>query len=191
MDADETAVVIDVPHYSQEGPTAKLYFNDCGPACVRMVWGWQQVRLGRADSPAVTIDAMARRVLRSAKAFSSILELQRLGGMYGLNLRPVSRDAGITPDRIRSEIGMGLPLIALVLYGELSGRQNKGFTGGHFVVVVGYDADGYYLNDPDWYGKRASEGKGWRVPAAEFEQALNPGANRWFSNPYQGCLVRG
>lgn len=185
--------MLDVPYISQEDARAKWAGNDCGVACVWMLLQYDRQRRGLPFLD-VTVDQMAKRIFTHSRQFAKIGELAMLAGLYGLKLLPTDGSIParrLTPERIRAEIDAARPPICLIGYGKLSGRMNKIFAGGHYVVPVGYDADKtgkyYLLNDPDFWGERRSEGKGWRVPAAEFEAALEPHPP-WFSIRHQGLF---
>ena len=72
---------------------------------------------------------------------------------------------------LRDQLDKGLPTIVLITYGYIPGRQSS-YTGGHFVVVVGYDDNYFYVNDPDYYGIRRNEGKSFKVPSASLRYAI-------------------
>jgi hypothetical protein len=158
-----------------------------------MLYEYQRQQQGLPLSEA-TVDEFSRRILGGPKDFSTIYDLYNLGYEYGLPLALTNgKNKVLTPDMIRQQIDAGRPVIALILYAYLTKRQRTVFGGGHFVVVVGYDDDGYILNDPGWKWIEIGPPPGmrWHVPAEEFERALNPGPNKYFSIPYQGLFYRG
>lgn len=181
-------MLIDVPYYSQEDKEAQWAGNDCGIACVYML-----VAFHRQEPPDFTIDWLAKKVLPRPSAFAYTSHLVRAGALAGVEMMSSDfRDPALqlNPSNIKNEIDKGRPVIQLIGYGHLTQRLNQKFKGGHYVVVVGYNEFGYFINDPDWYGPRRLEGKSWFVPRIEFEQAIlaQPG---WFSIPYQGVFYRG
>jgi len=108
------------------------------------------------------------------------------GEKYGLKL--VYRQDAKLPV-VLAELDAGRPVISLIRYANLKGRQNQRFRGGHFVVVVGYNEREIILNDPDWWGSKRGGGAGFRVPRAEFEGAI--GLDNWKAgnSPYQAVFV--
>lgn len=79
--------------------------------------------------------------------------------------------ARLTLADIRAEIDAGRPVIPLIRYGEIPGRQST-YTGGHFVVITGYSDSGFPTNDPDWYPPKRDGGAGFRVANAAIERAI-------------------
>jgi hypothetical protein len=82
------------------------------------------------------------------------------------------RKIGINPGVIKSLIDQNIPVIALVHYGNLTSRQDQKFTGGHFVVIVGYREDGYFVNDPDFWGAYRADGDHHFYTKSDMESAI-------------------
>lgn len=189
--------VPNLPYKSQLEPGALWANSDCGAACVWMVAKLD--RLIRGLELRDDVDAMARLLARyrwgydlsrpdqvaaARQRFATIGDLTWLAQQYRVPLFPSDYSHAttrLTIDRIRLELDQLRPVICLVLYEELTTRRNKSFKGGHYVVVKGYEADTFYLNDPYYPG---DEGEGVDVPAEELAKALKPGRpNPYFSLP--------
>jgi LysM repeat protein len=179
-------VLLDVPYHSQEDADAKWAAADCGPACVRMLIGWNALRQGQPD-PNLSIDEVAKATGMGRNRFSFPRQLVAVGEKYGLKLE-YRRDAKLAA--VLAELDAGRPVISLIRYANLKGRQNQRFRGGHFVVVAGYNDREIVLNDPDWWGNNRNGGAGFRVPRAEFEGAI--GLDNWKAgnDPYQAIFVK-
>ena len=144
--------VLDVPYQSQHEDDARRYSLDCGPACVEMV--------GEFLNPNndATTDAIMTWMTGGQDRATYIVELQRAAQhFYDVTLereQPAGWEdlqAWVLNDRV--------PVIILGRYGAFITRQDRGWTGGHFFVVVGFDEVSYrgetveriILHDPDFY----------------------------------------
>jgi hypothetical protein len=179
-------LLLEVPYHSQEDGNARWASADGGPICVRMLIGWNALRLKQPD-PRLTMDEINKAAAIGQTRFSTPLQLVAVADQYGLKLEH-RQDATLT--KILAELDAGRPLISLLRYGNLTGRQNLRFRGGHYVVVIGYNDREIILNDPDWCGERRSEGAGFRVLRAEFESAIGPDNRKAGNPPYQALFVR-
>lgn len=188
----------DAPYFSQEDsfergdPTdADGYGGDCGPATFANALALRRQQAGLVPVLPMTINDLSRDVLTSFSDFSITADLWNLGRRYGLDLQFTSSTRNLTLPVLREEIDGGNPVICLILYQHLKLRMNQAFTGGHFVLAVGYDDAHILIHDPDWWGSRRGQGAFWPVPNNEFDLALNPGENDYFSVMRQGLFVRG
>lgn len=174
-----------VPYHSQEDQDARWAGADCGPTCIRMLIGWDALRRGRPD-PNISVDEVSQKTGMGRYRFSFPRQLVTVGARYGLKLVE-TRSADM--NRVIAELDAGRPVISLIRYGSIPGRQNVTFRGGHFVVVIGYDDHYIYLNDPDWWGDLRDKGAGFAVTRANFERAI--GADSWKAGnpPYWAVLV--
>jgi hypothetical protein len=177
-------VLIAVPYRTQEGPDARRYRNDCGPACVAMLLDWQHKVKGLPPVQ-ITIDQLSSETpLASHDTGLTSQQLVRLAAAHGLTLQ-LHNDA--TLPNILAEVAAGRPVLSLIAYAPLLDRENKADTGGHFLVVTGYDGSSVYVNDPDWWndGKyTAAQGNNWRVPLTQFTLAVSSSPV-----PNQSCFV--
>lgn len=160
-------VSLPVPYLSQWGQGAGRSNGDCGPATVAMIARYY-------TGLEVTVDAAA--IACGQPPGSSFITWSQL--REGLNQFSVANPyrTGLTLAQIRSELDAGHPIILLVHYGAIEGRQDVNFTGGHFFIAVGYGADeqgNYFLvNDSNFWGERATEGDHRRVSATVLENAM-------------------
>lgn len=180
-----TTVRLNVPYYSQEVSGALWGANDCGPACVRMVLGWDYLRQGKTDPTNITVDTVTKASGIGPRGFSTPATLERVGRKYGLTMEIVTKTATVT--RIKSELSAGYPVVCLLIYGRITGNQSK-FTGGHFMVAVGYDTNNILMHDPLWSGTRVQEGAFRLIPNAQLEAAMQPGSP-YFSIPNQAVFI--
>ncbi len=92
-------------------------------------------------------------------------------------------------DDVRAYIDQGTPVIALVKYQYLPDRQGQSTTGGHFVLVVGYDDDAgeLVINDPYYWGPLRSKGDHHHYDYGTWEQAW--GRCHEDGNPNHSILI--
>lgn len=146
-----------IPYKSQYDPDAEEFRNDCGPACLAMVLNGFGIN--------VSTNAVFRKTGAKANNYVSVSQLMRASLSYGL---PFDYFYAWTIDKLKAAVQDGTPVIALVHYGAWSqinpgiSTQNT-FQGPHFVVVLGFDDQYIYVNDPLWKAERRAEGyrKAW------------------------------
>jgi hypothetical protein len=161
---DEAGVSLPVPYLSQWGPDAGRSRGDCGPACVAMV-----ARFYGAGH--VTVDQAAIAAGQPpGSASTNIGQLRTALTSFGVAGSFVSP---LPADRLRAELNGGRPVIALLDYEHIPGRQDTAYTDNHFMVVVGYRNGAFLVNDPDWQGTRVQEGDHWRLAEADLIKAIN------------------
>ena len=147
-----------VPYSGQVGTNANEHYNDCGPACVSMILKW-----GGITPP--SIDNLFNEVQPSGDGYTSFGDLMRLLDRHGVDS---DYDALVPIDDLFWILTTGVPVIALVLYGDLETIRPNSFKGNHFVVVRGMDLDTVYINDPL---NTPTTGENIDVPMAMFEKA--------------------
>jgi hypothetical protein len=133
--------ILHVPYKSQNDADATLKRSDCGPACVAMILNasGQNVTTNQVTKASgVTGDQGVR--INQLKIAAKVFELE-------LNSR-----SGLTLDDLKAALDNGQPPIALINYGLIPDRWDRNYSGGHFVVLVGYDdaARRVFINDPDY-----------------------------------------
>lgn len=157
-----------VPYLSQWGEGANRSPGDCGPACAAML-----VHHYTDQRPTVDEVAIAAGQPEGSH-YTTLTQLTTGAAHYGLTLkwhRP------ILLDDIRAELDAARPILMLIHYGALPDRLDQNYTGGHFVLVVGYGHDEggafFLINDPDWWGPRRDEGDHWRITPDELGAAIS------------------
>ena len=177
-------IIPNIPYKSQSDPDATISKNDCGPTCIAMI-------LNGLDKN-VTTNAVFRRTGCKPTEYVSLAQMINAAQTYGITFqykRPWSLED------LMQWISDGKAIIPLVHYGAWSQIQpgvstQSTFTGPHFVVVVGFDDEYIYINDPLFWdtdtAKRRHEGehKAWtyeqflagnltdyEYPAKEIEEA--------------------
>jgi len=153
-------VNLPVPYSSQWDSDASLSKDDCGPASIKMILNFFGENL--------TIDEIFKKTGASVNSLISIPQMITAINAYGYKARYVT---GQTIDQLKSYLSQGIPTIALVHYGALSSRQDKGFAGGHFFDVVGFRDDGYFVNDPDFYAPLRDQGDHHFYTKSDFEKS--------------------
>lgn len=150
--------VLRVPYHNQWEGDALERRMDCGPACVEMVG-----KFWRSDL-VVTTDEIMRFITHGAERGTHVGELQEVAReLFGVILE---RHDGMEWDALVDALGLGWPVITLVHYGSCEIRMDRGYTRGHYVVVVGTDAIDYQgqvvervvVHDPDFYGGLHAQG---------------------------------
>ena len=157
-------VISSIPYKSQYDSDAEKYRNDCGPACVAMILNGVGIN--------VTTNTVYRKTGASSTGYVSVSQMMRAAQTYGITFEYFYP---WTLNDLKLAVRDGKAPITLVHYGAWSklGKTQSSFTGPHFVVIVGYDEDYIYVNDPLWWGSRRNEGHRKKWTYKEFEKAWN------------------
>jgi hypothetical protein len=134
--------ILNVPYKNQNNPDANAKHTDCGPCCVAMILG--------GTGQQVTTNAVTAAANQQGDNGLTQSQVVSAAAAFGLSL---AWQQGFSLDNLKKYIDNGQPPIALVKYAYLPDRVDKASTGGHYVVVVGYDdgAQCVFINDPDYY----------------------------------------
>lgn len=141
----KNAHALNVSFISQLGNGADKYHNDCGAACVSML-------ISAYTQQNVSVDEIYSRISPYADVYLSLTQLKNALAWYGIN---VNSSYDLSKEFLWSKTIEKKPFIALINYkpihdyAHLLNPDDPGtFTGMHFVVVVGLDADGVLIHDP-------------------------------------------
>jgi hypothetical protein len=188
-----------VPYVSQWGDSANQRSGDCGPACIAML-----ARYVTGKSPTVdrAADACGQPATGPGASYTDHAQLRKGAAFYGFTLQTRSKYSPppLTIQLLKEKIDAGRPSIALIHYGVLRDLTNpitgivhnldQKYARGHWIVFTGYDDEGVYIHDPDFWGQRVNDGDSRLVPESAFTEALNataPGC----SVGNQGLIITG
>ncbi len=152
-------MINDTPYISQWDIEAKASKNDCGSVSLTMVLR----KYGETHSA----DSIFAKT-GAGQGYITFQQLINVAKSLGYNAEYKDRQSS---DYLKSLLNQGLNPIALVQYGKLISVQNKEFKGSHLFVVTGYRDDGYFVNDPNFWGQFRADGKNHFYTKAEFESA--------------------
>lgn len=148
-----------VGYLSQWDPTAGGTNNDCGPACLAMTLNFYGEKL--------TVNEVFKKT-GAGTGLISWTQLQTAVKAFGY-IPHLERKA--TLDRVKLLIDAFTPPILLVHYGSLLSTQDKKFKGGHFFLPVGYNNDGFFVNDSDFRAPIREQGDHHNYTNAEITHA--------------------
>lgn len=172
-----------IPYRSQwDRPDADDHESDCGPTCVAMLLNGR----GVAITPDETYQFIGPK---GSRQFTSFTDLRNaaLGGGLTLTFQQFSnRTAAL--DGLKATIDAGKSMIALVKYAEWRERTGNQFSGGHFVVVTGYDDSSIYIHDP-LFGLWAQRSRGEHYRWSKRKFLDGWGGFAITENPNFSCLI--
>ena len=169
--------ILPVPYLPQWGVGADARRGDCGPANVAMLAHYLTDKRPTVDQAAA---ACGQPIPSSSTSFG---DLQRGVAFYGVKLSACGpwNKTPLTLDIFKRAIDLGKPSIALINYGVLRHMTDaderavknwdRNYNKGHWVVFVGYDADGVYVHDPN-YPPPMNDGNARWLPVCAFVAAL-------------------
>lgn len=148
-----------VPYKSQWDADASGTYNDCGPASAAMILNYYGNNF--------TTD----EIYKKTGAGSGLISwTQLINAIQAVGYVP-HLERNQTLDTLRAFIDKDTPPIVLVHYGSLTSTQDKKFKGGHFFVPVGYYADGFFVNDPNFKAPIRQDGDHHNYLTEEFLNA--------------------
>lgn len=146
------SVLLSIPYKSQYDADASDFRNDCGPTCLAMI----VIALGQD----VATNAIFWRTGAAPNGFVTMAQLMRAAESFGV---PLEYRRNWSLEALKATLAVGQPVIALLHYGAWSQIKpgvstQSPFTGPHFVLVAGFDAESIFVHDPLYTGDRRSEG---------------------------------
>lgn len=131
---------LDVPFVSQLGTGAEKRNNDCGVACALMLHSYRMKQAGLQPMKLAVNRLLDDTPLAAEDKPLGLAALVNLLTLYGVT---ASTAQSLRAASIKAEIDAGRPPILLVNYRPIGGESF-----GHYVVVTGYGARGFWLHDP-------------------------------------------
>jgi hypothetical protein len=166
---------LNVPYSSQWDSDASDSKDDCGPTCAKMCLAFY--------GTSANTNQIFERTGAGIDKLIGFGQLIKSISTYGYQY---VKFANSPIQTIKEYLNKNILGITLIHYGDLTGRQDT-YTGPHFVVVVGYDDNGYWIHDPDWWGSKREQGASHYWPKAEFEKAFID--SKLDGNPTQSFLI--
>ncbi len=155
---DQPGRVLAVPLRSQLDGTVYAEAN-CGPASLAMVLEAYGLNL-----PTQELRALANRLQSTSGPDVGVWPevLAQIASRYGLQVFGLDRQW--TPADIRAAIGRNEPVVTVVKYRDLPTNAESIATTEHYVVIIGYQGDRFFYNDPAF-----SDEAGFGRPITEAE----------------------
>jgi hypothetical protein len=163
-----------VPYSSQWDSDAQGTQNDCGPCSIKMILNF--------FGENVTTDQIFK-LAGAGGGLITVAQLQKAIKALGYESKWLINQA---PNNIKSYIDQGIPVIPLVRYKDLQSKQDD-FEGPHFMVIVGYREDGYFVNDPNFWEPLRGHGDHHFYTNTEFNNSWTNAALT--GNPGNSMLV--
>lgn len=176
-------VQLNVPYRSQWDQDAKNHETDCGPTSAAMILNAFGVDMN-PDNFYSLIDTP-----KGPSDYTNFIELMTATKKKGVTMEWKSYiGPGEAWEKLKANMDTGKPMLALVKYQPWRAVTGNQFSGGHFVVIVGYDDQNVYMNDP-LFGLWASRSKG-----DHYAMPLNTFLNGWGGfpaneNPNFACAI--
>ncbi len=137
------AIKLNVAWMSQLGDKANYGIGDCAEACTAMVL----LYLGKAIT---SVDQVSKAAgLPQGFTESAWWDAVKAATAFGVTLQHAQNQ---TLDNLTAELQAGKPVIVLVDYPSIppSLKYDQKYNSGHFLVVVGADAQSITVHDPYW-----------------------------------------
>lgn len=148
-----------VPYKSQWDEDAGMTNNDCGPTSIAMILNYYGENL------------TTNQVFEKTGAGQGLISWPQLQKAITALGYKSTLERGGSLNRLKQLIDSNTPVIILVHYGSLNSTQDKSFKGGHFFTVVGYNADGFFVNDSNFKGTLRKDGDHHNYLNAELDKA--------------------
>jgi hypothetical protein len=141
--------ILSVPYVSQIDSNSDNRNNDCGIAAALMLCKFQLQQKAYGDIPLLTVDNLIQYTPLASK--DAPISLSAIGSL--LHLLGVSHiyTNQLTPAELRRQIDIGKPVFVLLNYKHIHPTQSTDM--GHFLVVIGYNDNGFWLHDPYKLGR--------------------------------------
>lgn len=171
--------ILGVPYRSQWDADASRFASDCGPACAAMILDYYNTN--------VAIDDIALACgMGTSKNYTLPADLVQVMAKHGIKSQ---RRLNLTITDLETEVRSNRPTIVLVHYGSLGDlRQDRVFSAGHWMVVVGMTAEAVFVHDPNWRDPRRNEGSGLLIPRDVFEKAWSD-CGKDGNTAHQGIVI--
>ncbi|HLI26238.1 MAG TPA: C39 family peptidase [Chloroflexota bacterium] len=146
--------------------------SNCGPAALGMILEARGIAVANDDLRFQTHTYQGTVGMRTGTALQHIA---RVAEDYGVPTRGLYDADGFhrwTIDELRAEVAQGNPVVALVKYRLLPGREGAAVRFDHYIVLWDLTPDGFVYNDPAY--PTAEEGFARTLTNAQLDAAMQP-----------------
>lgn len=146
--------------------------SNCGPAVLAMILEARGIVVGNDELRFQTHTYQGTVGMRTGTALQHIA---RVAEDYGVPTRGLYAADGFhrwTIDELRAEVARGNPVVALVKYRLLPGREGAAVRFDHYIVLWDLTPDGFVYNDPAY--PTAEEGFARTLSNAQLDAAMQP-----------------
>ncbi len=137
--------------YVSYGDNSNIGLSGCGPTCLSMVL-YYITRDARLTPDALAEYAMEQGYYVSGTG-TAWLFMEEGARNFGISGRKLSKSEEV----MKAELDRGHPIICAMSPGDFT-------AGGHFIVIYGYDGEGFFINDPNCLYR---SGKKWSYEQIE------------------------
>jgi hypothetical protein len=146
--------------------------SNCGPAALGMVLASFGVEQGNDDLRYFSHTYQGTWGRRGGTALEHLAQVAEDFGIGAVGLYDQDQFHRWTTAELREQVAAGHPVIVLVKYRLLPGREYSTVRYDHYVVLWDLTADGFIYNDPIYTG--ADEGFGRFMTDAQLAAAMGP-----------------
>jgi hypothetical protein len=146
--------------------------SNCGPAALAMVLEAYGISQGNDDLRYLTHTYQGTWPRRGGTALQHMAQVGEDFGLRAVGLYEGDRFRRWSVDDVRAEVEQGRPVIALVKYRLLPGRDYSPVRYDHYVVLWDVTPDGFIYNDPIYPG--GDEGFARFMTTAQLDAAMAP-----------------
>lgn len=122
--------------YTSYGDNSNIGLSGCGPTCLSMVL-YYITRDARLTPDVLAEYAMEQGYYVSGTG-TAWLFMEEGAGHFGISGKKLSKSEEV----MKAELDRGHPIICAMSPGDFT-------AGGHFIVIYGYDEEGFFVNDPN------------------------------------------
>ena len=146
--------------------------SNCGPAALAMIFEARGLVMDNDELRFLTHTYQGTVGMRTGTALQHMAHVAEDFGVPTRGLYDADGFHRWTIDELRAEVARGNPVIALVKYRLLPGRETSPVRFDHYIVLWDLTPDGFVYNDPAY--PTPEEGFGLTISNTQLEAAMRP-----------------